>query len=54
MRNDTYVVNIGKIKIGGDNPIAIQSMCNIKTSKVDEVVKQIPSLGFNTPLFRSF
>ncbi|MDD6302613.1 MAG: flavodoxin-dependent (E)-4-hydroxy-3-methylbut-2-enyl-diphosphate synthase [Bacillales bacterium] len=44
MRNDTYVVNIGKIKIGGDNPIAIQSMCNIKTSKVDEVVKQILEL----------
>ena len=26
-------VRIGKIKIGGDNPVAIQSMANIKTSR---------------------
>lgn len=34
-------VRIGKIKIGGNNPIAIQSMTNIKTSKKEEVINQI-------------
>lgn len=37
-------VRIGKIKIGGGNPVAIQSMANIKTSKIDDVVRQIAEL----------
>lgn len=37
-------VQIGKIKIGGDNPIAIQSMANIKTSKIADVIRQIEDL----------
>lgn len=40
-RNQTRKVQIGNIVIGGQNKVVIQSMCNIKTSKVDEVVKQI-------------
>ena len=35
------VVNIGKVKIGGDNPIAIQSMTNTKTDDVAGTVEQI-------------
>ena len=35
---------IGKIKIGGGNRVAVQSMVNVKTSKVGEVVKQILAL----------
>lgn len=35
---------IGKIKIGGGNRVAVQSMVNVKTSKVGEVVKQILTL----------
>lgn len=37
-------VRIGKIKIGGDNPVAIQSMANIKTSKIADVISQIEDL----------
>lgn len=37
-------VQIGKIKIGGDNPVAIQSMANIKTSKIADVIRQIEDL----------
>ncbi len=37
-------VRIGKIKIGGDNPVAIQSMANIKTSKIVDVIRQIEDL----------
>lgn len=37
-------VRIGKIKIGGDSPVAIQSMANIKTSKIADVIRQIEDL----------
>lgn len=40
-RVNTKSIKIGNITIGGSNRVLIQSMCNIKTSKVDEVVKQI-------------
>ena len=37
-------VRIGKIKIGEGNPVAIQSMANIKTSKIVDVIRQIEDL----------
>lgn len=37
-------VKVGNLFIGGENPIAIQSMVNVKTSKVLEVVEQIKEL----------
>ena len=40
-RKDSYKFNIGNKTIGGLNPILIQSMCNIKTSKTKEIIKQI-------------
>ena len=42
--NNTKVINIGGVKIGGDNPIAIQSMCNTKTADVKSTVRQILEL----------
>lgn len=38
------VVRIGKISIGGGNPIAIQSMTNTKTVDIDQTVQQIKNL----------
>ena len=38
---DTKVVNVGGVKIGGGNPIAIQSMTNTKTAVVKATVDQI-------------
>lgn len=38
------VARIGNLAIGGGNKIAVQSMCNIKTSKADEVIRQIIDL----------
>lgn len=35
------IVKIGNVSIGGGNKVAIQSMCNVKTEKVSEVVSQI-------------
>lgn len=43
-RRLTREVQIGNVKIGGNNPIAIQSMCNTKTADVDATVKQIREL----------
>lgn len=40
-RSKTKQLKIGNITIGGSDKVLIQSMCNIKTSKVKEVVKQI-------------
>ncbi len=41
MRKQKRVVNIGGVKIGGDNPVAIQSMCNTDTRDVVSTVNQI-------------
>lgn len=40
----TKQVKIGSLVIGGGNPVAIQSMANIKTSKIDDVIRQITEL----------
>ncbi len=44
MRMITKEVNIGNVKIGGNNPIAIQSMTNTKTEDVKATVAQILEL----------
>ena len=43
-RKQTKVVNIGNVKIGGDNLVAVQSMTNTLTKNADETIKQIHSL----------
>ena len=43
-RDHTRVVQIGDRRIGGGNPILIQSMTNTKTEEVNETVQQILSL----------
>lgn len=44
MREHTKVITIGNRKIGGGNPIAIQSMTNTKTEDVKATVQQILEL----------
>lgn len=43
-REDTKVIRIGTVKIGGGNPVAIQSMTNTKTEDVEATVQQILAL----------
>ena len=43
-REDTKVIQIGTVKIGGGNPVAIQSMTNTKPEDVEETVQQILAL----------
>lgn len=44
MREQTKVIRIGDVAIGGGNPIAIQSMTNTKTEDVPATVAQILAL----------
>ena len=37
----TKVINVGKVKIGGKNPITVQSMTNTLTTDVKATVQQI-------------
>ena len=43
-RDHTKVIQIGNKKIGGGNPILIQSMTNTKTEDVQATVEQILAL----------
>lgn len=43
-RELTNQIKVGNIVIGGNNHIIIQSMCNIKTERTKDVIKQIRSL----------
>ena len=40
-RKKTKVINVGDVKIGGDNPISVQSMTNTLTSDIQATIKQI-------------
>ena len=43
-RADTKVVDVGGVKIGGDNPVVVQSMTNTSTDDVEATLGQIESL----------
>ncbi len=43
-RRKTKVIKIGGLKIGGNNPIAVQSMANTDTRDVKVTVRQIREL----------
>ncbi len=40
-RKKTKEIKVGNVKIGGDNPISVQSMTNTLTTNVKETIKQI-------------
>ena len=40
-RRKTKVITVGKVKIGGNNPIAVQSMTNTLTTNIKDTVNQI-------------
>ncbi len=41
IRKKTKVINVGNVKIGGDNPISVQSMTNTLTTDIKSTIKQI-------------
>ncbi len=40
-RRKTKVIKVGKVSVGGDNPISVQSMTNTLTTDVKSTIKQI-------------
>ena len=40
-RKKTKVINVGSIKVGGDNPISVQSMTNTLTTDISATIEQI-------------
>ena len=44
-RKKTKEINVGNVKIGGNNPISVQSMTNTLTTNVKETIKQINDLA---------
>ncbi len=45
MRNNTRVISVGNVKIGGNDNVIIQSMTNTKTKDTESTVKQINELS---------
>ena len=43
-RKKTKVINVGDVRIGGDNPIAVQSMTNTLTTDVKATINQINAI----------
>ena len=43
-RKKTKVINVGNVKVGGDNPITVQSMTNTLTTNVKETINQINAI----------
>ncbi len=44
-RRKTKVINVGKVKVGGDNPISVQSMTNTLTKEIKETINQINNIA---------
>ena len=40
-RRKSRVINVGNVKIGGNNPIAVQTMTNTLTSNSKDTISQI-------------
>ena len=43
-RRKTKEIKVGKVKVGGDNPISVQSMTNTLTTNVKDTIKQINNI----------
>ena len=44
-RKKTRVINVGDVKIGGDNPISVQSMTNTLTTDIKATINQINDIA---------
>ena len=44
-RKKTKVINVGEVKVGGDNPISVQSMTNTLTTDVKATINQINDIA---------
>ena len=56
IRKKTKVIQVGKVKVGGDNPISVQSMTNTLTQDTRKTIKQIQEIShkMKKPLYALF
>ena len=45
LRRKTKIVKVGKVNVGGDNPISVQSMTNTLTKDIKNTIKQIQEIS---------
>ena len=45
IRRKTKVIKVGKVDVGGDNPISVQSMTNTLTTDTKGTIKQIQEIS---------
>ena len=43
-RKKTKKIKVGKVEVGGDAPISVQSMTNTLTTNINDTIKQINQL----------
>src|SRR6478672_1992426 len=43
-RRKTRKIKVGKVEVGGDSPISVQSMCTTPTTDINATLKQIAEL----------
>ena len=53
-RKKTKVINVGDVKIGGDNPISVQSMTNTLTTDVKATINQINDIAKKVLILSEF
>ena len=44
-RRKTREINVGKVKVGGENPISVQSMTNTLTTDIKATINQINEIS---------
>ncbi len=44
IRKKTKVINVGNVRVGGDNPISVQSMTNTLTTDINATINQIKKI----------
>ena len=45
LRRKTKIVKVGKVSVGGENPISVQSMTNTLTKDINNTIKQIQEIS---------
>ena len=51
-RKKTKVINVGDVKVGGENPISVQSMTNTLTTDVSATIKPVSYTHLTLPTKR--
>ena len=48
-RKKTKVINVGSVRVGGDNPISVQSMTNTLTTDISATIEPVSYTHLTLP-----